>query len=413
MLTNDVNAEKGSLSLKRKAVEITTPLCVAALYHFARISNPNELQAKLIILCKQESTRGTLIIAPEGINGTIAGTELSIANVINFLKSLEEFKDLEVKYSTSTGSGFHHMRIKLKSEIVTMGKPDIDPVLSAGTYVNAKDWNALISRSDVVLVDTRNSYEIHIGKFKGAIDPCTETFRDFPEWADKFVASTSSSSAVDSSQTVTAATSPVSTVEQPAATSSIPEAAGATAAPKIVAMYCTGGIRCEKATVYMKQLGVQEVYHLQGGILKYLEEVPEASSLWEGECFVFDERVSLKHGLLPGSYSRCYACKMPLSEEDVNGNHAIDSNGNNISTATPVNASTNESEEPHPESAPEYCPVEKGSPRYEEGVYCTYCVDSQTPAQRQRFRERQLQVVLARLRGEVHVGQKQDSFSAF
>jgi UPF0176 protein len=234
------------------------------------------------------------------------------------------------------------MRIKVKSEIVTMGKPDIDPTLICGTYVDPKDWNEVISRKDVMVVDTRNEYEIHIGKFKNAVNPETETFRDFPAWAEKLV-----SGKIAAHKTVDASDE----LQTP---------------PRALAMYCTGGIRCEKATAYMKQLGVQEVYHLKGGILKYLEEVPESESLWEGECFVFDERVALKHNLEAGSYTRCFACKMPLSAEDCQGDKEA----------------------------------------YEEGVYCKHCVGTQTEAQRERFRQRQKQILLARERGEEHVGQK-------
>ena len=312
---------------------------VAALYHFARIENTTEIQQELLKLCKVELIKGTLILAHEGINGTIAGPVAGIDKVITFIRNMNGFDSIHVKYSSLCNTdGFHHMRIKLKSEIVTMGKPNIDPLLSAGTYVDPKDWNALINRKDVMVIDTRNSYEVHIGKFKDAVNPETSTFRDFPEWADNLIADK------------------VKTTEE---TEKTP--------PVALAMYCTGGIRCEKATVYMKQLGIQEVYHLKGGILKYLEEVPKSESLWEGECFVFDERVALKHDLQPGSYTRCYACKMPLSAEDVS----------------------------------------VGPLRHEEGVYCTYCVDKQTEAQRERFRERQRQVLLARERGEEHVGQQQ------
>lgn len=314
----------------------STPFKVAALYHFAKIDDPVTVQPNLLKLCLQNSIRGTLLLAHEGINGTIAGPDDGIDNVVSFVKRWKGFEGTEVKFSTSTdGAAFHHMRIKVKSEIVTMGKPGIDPVLGAGTYVNPKDWNALIQRPDVAVIDTRNDYEIHIGKFKGAINPETDTFRDFPAWAEKLVASEGGST--ESSQP-----------------------------PKALAMYCTGGIRCEKATAYMKQLGVQDVYHLKGGILKYLEEVPPQESLWEGECFVFDERVALRHGLQPGSYTRCFACKMPLSAEDCTAGPGL----------------------------------------YEEGVFCKHCVGTQTEAQRERFRQRHRQILLARQRGQEHVGQR-------
>ena len=282
------------------------------------------------------------------------------------------------------------MRIKVKAEIVTMGKPDIDPLLAAGTYVEPKDWNALLRREDVTVIDTRNAYEIHIGKFEGAVNPNTETFRDFPAWAEEFVSSSSSSSSAAGAVNTFGISKTTGSASAPAGSGDDAPTATTTAhAPKAVAMYCTGGIRCEKATAYMRQLGVQEVYHLRGGVLRYLEEVPEGESLWRGECFVFDERVALKHGLQPGSYSRCFACKMPLSEADCCATKAIpriplpeESTTTNLDATFSTTMS-----------------------RYEEGVYCPHCVDKQTPAQRQRFRERQLQVVLARQRGEMHVGQ--------
>jgi UPF0176 protein len=326
-------------------VSSPVPFKVAALYHFGAIEDPATLQQPLLKLCLQNSVRGTLLLANEGINGTIAGPDTGIEMVLNHVMGWRGFETTAVKFSTSTdGAAFHHMRIKIKPEIVTMGKPDIDPVLGAGTYVEPRDWNALIKRADVTVIDTRNDYEIHIGKFKGAVNPETETFRDFPAWADKLVqegVSGMSAKSADSEKS----TVPVRTA---------------------LAMYCTGGIRCEKATAYMKQLGVKEVYHLKGGILKYLEEVPEEESLWEGECFVFDERVALKHDLQPGSYTRCFGCKRPLSAED--------------------------------------CAL--GPALYEEGVYCKHCVVTQTEAQRERFRSRQRQIMLARQRGEEHVGQR-------
>lgn len=335
---------------QRVLAAATEPLTVAALYNFVRVDNVDSLQKNLLKMCIKEHIRGTLLVAEEGINGTVAGPLPGITTIVQFIKNLPGFAHTDVKYSTSTGAGFHHMRIKIKPEIVTMGKPNIDPTLAAGTYVDPKDWNALISRDDVVVIDTRNAYEIHIGKFQNAVDPKTETFKDFPAWADKLVADENLASTIEPTP---GSTSTGDLTEVPTKT------------PRAVAMYCTGGIRCEKATVYMKQLGVQEVYHLKGGILKYLEEVPARDSLWQGECFVFDERVALKQGLEAGSYTRCFACKMPLSAADTSAENA----------------------------------------RFEEGVHCTYCVDNQTPAQKERFKERQLQVQLAKVRGEEHVGQ--------
>jgi len=337
-------------------------LTVAALYHFAHVTDVNLLQKELLQLCLSQRIRGTLRVAGEGINGTIAGPASGIKAVVDFIRNIPGFAQTDVKYSSSTGAGFHHMRIKIKPEIVTMGKPNIDPNLAAGTYVDPQDWNDLIKREDVLVIDTRNAYEVHIGKFQGAIDPITETFKDFPAWADKFVAE----NGICSSEPASSSLNSTSTSNESRSSDILfPAAVSSKSVPKAVAMYCTGGIRCEKSTVYMKQLGVQEVYHLKGGILKYLEEVPEKDSLWEGECFVFDERVALKTGLQAGSYTRCFACKMPLSAAD--------------------------------------CAAE--NPRYEEGVSCTHCIDQQTPAQQQRFRERHLQIQLANERGEQHVGQ--------
>lgn len=300
-------------------------LHVAALYHFSRIEDPAALQQPLLDLCRLHDIRGTLLLAYEGVNGTIAGPEAGIETVVNHLRQWPGFKDLDVKYSMASSQGFLRMKVRLKAEIVTMGKPDIDPVRNRGTYVEPKDWNDLISRNDIMVIDTRNDYETRIGKFHQAVDPETKTFRAFPDWADAL--------ADDQDR------------------------------PKAIAMYCTGGIRCEKASAYMKQIGFDEVYHLKGGILKYLEDIPEEESLWQGDCFVFDDRVSLLHGLEEGNYSLCHACKEPLSEADRN------------------------------------------APTFEAGVSCPYCIETVSDEQRQRFRERQKQIDLARDRGESHLGE--------
>ena len=298
---------------------------VAALYHFTRIDDPEKRRQPLLDLCLTHGIRGTLLLAHEGINGTVAGAQDSIAILIDHLQSWPEINGLDVKYSTATGRGFLRMKVRLKQEIVTMGKPDIDPLDTVGTYVEPKDWNDLIARQDVMVIDTRNTYETRIGKFDRAVDPETRTFRAFPDWADALKADPDH--------------------------------------PKAVAMYCTGGIRCEKASAYMKQIGFDEVYHLKGGILKYLEEIPEENSMWQGDCFVFDERVSLKHGLVEGDYDICFACKDPLSEED------------------------------------------RTMPGFEEGVSCHRCIDTYSAAQKEKFRERQRQISLAASRGEDHLGQ--------
>lgn len=297
---------------------------VAALYHFTRLDDPASRRAPLLELCQRAGIKGTLLLAHEGINGTIAGPEDGIAKVIAHLEHWPEISGLEVKYSSSSTAGFLRMKVRLKQEIVTMGKPGIDPANIAGTYVDPKDWNDLIQRQDVMVIDTRNTYETRIGKFDRAVDPMTDTFRAFPSWADALAAD--------------------------------PDR------PKAVAMYCTGGIRCEKATAYMKEIGFDEVYHLKGGILKYLEEVPEEDSLWEGECFVFDERVSLGHRLVEGDYDLCHACKEPVSADD------------------------------------------RLHRDYERGVSCPHCIAHISDGQRARFRERQRQIDLAAARGDAHLG---------
>ena len=297
---------------------------VAALYKFVRLADLEEKAGSLRALCKDADIRGTLLLAAEGINGTISGDEKSVSRLIHFLESWSEIDELDVKYSSSTQHSFNRLKIKIKNEIVTMGKSGIDPNESAGTYVEPKDWNALISRDDVLLVDTRNTYEFEIGRFENAVEPRTNNFREFPDWADELVHGESQ--------------------------------------PAVVAMYCTGGIRCEKASSYMRQLGFDEIYHLKGGILKYLEEVPQEESLWEGECFVFDSRVSVGHGLVSGSFEICYGCQMPVSITD------------------------------------------KESPLFEAGVTCPHCSEDVTASDKERYRERQRQITLARERGEEHFG---------
>ncbi len=302
----------------------TMSLTVAALYHFTHIDDPETRRDELLSLCRSEDVYGTLILAKEGINGTIAGPASGIENVIGFLNSWPEIDGLEVKYSASSGRAFKRMKVKVKQEIVTMGIPEVDVANDVGTYVDPKDWNELIERDDVLIVDTRNSYEFGVGRFSGAVDPETETFGEFPAWAQDLA----------------------ETEEEEK--------------PNAVAMYCTGGIRCEKATAYMRELGFDEVYHLKGGILKYLEQVPEEKSLWEGECFVFDERVAVGHGLAEGDYRLCYGCMNPIS------------------------------------------PDERESSKFEEGVSCSNCFDSLSDYDRDRFRERQKQINLAKSRGESH-----------
>lgn len=297
--------------------------CVAALYHFAHFPRFESFREPLDALCKAEGVKGTLLLAHEGINGTIAGTDAAIATVLGFLRAQPEFSKLEHKESRASKMPFLRMKVKLKKEIVTMGVEDIDPNKIVGTYVDAKDWNELISDPETILIDTRNDYETAIGIFRGAVDPNTKTFREFPDW--------------------------------------VKNNAGLHNKPKI-AMYCTGGIRCEKATAFMKQQGFEEVYHLKGGILKYLEEVPEEQSLWDGACFVFDERVSVTHGLKEGNHLLCHACRNPITAEEIT------------------------------------------SPLYEAGVSCPHCYNERSEEDRLRYRQRQKQIDLAKKRGERHIG---------
>jgi UPF0176 protein len=296
---------------------------VAALYHFVSVPRFAALREPLQALCEESGVRGTLLLAHEGINGTIAGPHAGIRTVLSWLGSQPEFSGLEHKESFAADLPFLRMKVRLKKEIVTMGVEDIDPTRSVGTYVAPGDWNALISDPDTIVIDTRNDYETAIGMFKGAVDPNTKTFREFPDW--------------------------------------VRNNTGLHNKPKI-AMYCTGGIRCEKATAFMKEQGFDEVFHLKGGILKYLEEVPAEESLWEGACFVFDERVSVLHGLEEGEHKLCRACRHPLTAEDT------------ISAL------------------------------YEPGVSCPHCHASRSEEDRLRFRQRQKQMDLARKRGERHLG---------
>ena len=253
------------------------PICVAALYKFTPFADHAALQAPLLACCRVAGVKGTLLLAHEGLNGTIAGTDAGIAAVLDHIRGLPGCAELEVKFSRAPSMPFHRMKVRLKREIVTMGQPQIDPLASVGTYVAPADWNALIADPDTIVIDTRNDYEVAIGTFQRAIDPQTASFRDFPAW---FRARRE-------------------------------ELLGQGQTPK-VAMFCTGGIRCEKSTAFLKAEGVERVFHLQGGILKYLEEVPPEASLWQGECFVFDERVSLGHGLAQGTHTRGKPCGRPL-----------------------------------------------------------------------------------------------------
>lgn len=247
---------------------------VAALYQFARFDDPHALQPALLSLCEAAGIKGTLLLAREGVNGTIAGAPEGLEAVLTHIRTLPGCAGLDVKFSRAPDMPFGKLKVRVKREIVTMGEPAIDPMLSVGTYVEAQDWNALIADPETVVIDTRNDYEVAIGTFSGAVDPATPSFRDFPAWFRT-------------------------------------HREELLAGKKKVAMFCTGGIRCEKSTAFLRAEGVEEVYHLKGGILKYLEQVPEDQSLWQGECFVFDERVSLGHGLAQGTHTRCQPCGRP------------------------------------------------------------------------------------------------------
>lgn len=296
---------------------------VAALYHFTTFEAPEELKPPLLDLCLAQEVIGTLLLAREGINGTIAGPRGGIEAVIAHIRSLPGCSALEWKESYSEAPPFPRMKVRLKREIVTMGQPDVDPQKGVGHYVEAGDWNDLIRQPDVAVIDTRNDYEVAIGTFEGAVDPKTESFRDFPAWW---------------------------------------EANKERFHNKRIAMFCTGGIRCEKSTNYLRGQGIEDVFHLKGGILKYLEEVPATDSTWEGSCFVFDGRVSVGHGLAPGPHDLCHACRQPILPED------------------------------------------KAHKSYEAGVSCHQCVDRTSESDKARFRERQKQIALSNARGEVHVG---------
>ncbi len=303
---------------------------VSALYHFVRLDDYQALRQPLYDFMVENGIKGTILLAQEGINGTVAGDKNAIQKLHTWIRSDERLKDLRTKESYDDSMPFYRTRVKLKKEIVTMGVTGIDPNRVVGSYVKAEDWNDLISDPEVVLVDTRNDYEVAIGTFKNALNPQTETFREFPEYVKNKL--------------------------NPGK-------------HKKVAMFCTGGIRCEKSTAYLKEQGFEEVYHLQGGILKYLETVPEKESMWDGECFVFDNRVSVDHNLKKGTYDQCHACRLPITDED------------------------------------------KQSEKYVQGVSCPACFDKKSEQQRKRFAERERQVQLARTRGEQHIGSEVNAIS--
>lgn len=307
------------------------PFIVCALYKFVALDDCTSLRQPLLDFMRERNIKGTLLLASEGINGTVAGTREAIDQLLQRLKSDPRFADLDHKESVDDVNPFYRTKVRLKKEIVTLGVAGIDPRHTVGTYVEPKDWNALISDPETLLIDTRNDYEIGIGTFKNAVNPETESFREFPGYVRKNLAPTQQ---------------------------------------KKVAMFCTGGIRCEKSTAYLKEQGFENVYHLKGGILNYLETVPEEESLWEGECFVFDNRVAVGHALVKGTYDQCHACRMPITEE------------------------------------------EKQHAHYEKGVSCPHCFDKNEAERKARFRQREHQVQLARERGEEHIGGDVSSIQA-
>ncbi len=298
-------------------------LVVCALYKFVTLENYQDLRQPLLTVMTGNQVRGTLLLAHEGINGTVAGSRQAIDSLLNWLRRDPRLGDIDFKESLTDISPFNRSKVKLKKEIVTLGVEGIDPKQVVGTYVQPEDWNALISDPEVLVVDTRNDYEVKVGTFRNAINPKTDSFREFPDYVKAHL---------DPGK------------------------------HKKVAMFCTGGIRCEKSTAFLKQQGFDEVYHLKGGILKYLEHVPAEETLWQGECFVFDDRITVNHRLEKGSYDQCNACRLPITEAD------------------------------------------KASAHYEPGVSCPHCWDKITPEQKARFMEREKQMQLARQRGEAHIG---------
>ena len=296
---------------------------VAALYRFVRLDDYESMREPLLNFCTERGDKGTLLLAHEGVNGTISGSETAIADVLSYLRSDDRLSDLDCKFSYHEERPFLRMKVKLKREIVTMGLEDIDPNQSVGRYASPVEWNELIDDPECLVIDTRNDYEVEIGSFRGAINPGTKSFRDFPAWVDENL---------DPQK------------------------------HKKVAMFCTGGIRCEKSTSLLVSKGFDDVWHLKGGILNYLEETPESSTRWEGECFVFDNRVAVNHQLEKGQYDQCFACRFPLDD------------------------------------------AQKQSPLYVPGVSCPRCHDAHSEGQKKRFSERQRQMALARERGEVHLG---------
>jgi len=302
----------------------------AAFYKFVELPDFAERKPPLLAICAENGVLGNILLAEEGINGTIAGAPAGVKAVLAWLRSHTPFADLQHKEAYADHAPFYRMKVRLKREIVSMGVPEVHPGLMAGQYVKPQDWNRLLDDPDVVVVDVRNDYEVGIGSFEGALNPHTHSFTELPQWVQQ-----------------------ASAPGQPLC-----------GKPK-VAMFCTGGIRCEKSTALLRAQGFDEVYHLEGGILKYLETVPESESRWHGQCFVFDERVSVGHGLVPGDYELCRSCRHPLGEED------------------------------------------RASPHFVRGVSCARCHDSRSDAEKRSLLERERQVTLARERQQPHIGARQ------
>tara|TARA_B110000967_G_scaffold197804_1_gene229999 strand:- start:131 stop:1084 length:954 start_codon:yes stop_codon:yes gene_type:complete len=298
-------------------------------YHFITLNNIKIFKTIIQDYCDNKSLKGTILLAQEGINGTISGKEDDILEFHKFIKKDQKFSDvfknLEYKSSWSNENPFYRMKVRLKKEIVALGLPEVSPAIKVGKYVKPEDWNSLINDPEVILIDTRNNYEVDIGTFNNAINPKTTSFREFPQYVKKNLKSKKN---------------------------------------KKIAMFCTGGIRCEKASSYMLENGFKEVYHLQGGILKYLEEVPKEKSLWQGECFVFDQRIAVTNELKEGRYGQCYACRHPLTPEEMK------------------------------------------SDNYLEGISCSYCITKTSEIKKNNLQERQKQIYLAKARGEEHIGKQ-------
>ena len=305
----------------------TQPVQVAAFYRFTAMAELPTLRSELLELAVQGGVRGTILLAEEGINGTISGPEAGVQRLLAQLRQLPGLEHLEARLSRAPAQAFHRLKVRLKREIVTMGCPTVKPAEQVGTYVSPQQWDALIRDPATLVIDTRNHYEVALGTFEGALNPGTESFREFPAWVEQKLR-------------------PL--VEQ--------------RRPKAIAMFCTGGIRCEKSTAYLQQQGFEGVHHLQGGILGYLEAGPKQDSSWRGECYVFDQRVSVTQRLQPGSHRLCHACGLPLSEAD------------------------------------------RQHPAYREGVSCHHCIERFSEADRARFIERQRQMARAGARGESHIG---------